>query len=83
MKNVEIEGGILDCCGTGTDAISTVMTAHGFRVATNDLNPMYVRDVPPSETARIINYYVYSRIDRLFQTEVSWQFLQANMGLRS
>ena len=27
--------------------------------------------------------YVYSRIDGLLQTEVSWQFLQANMGLRS
>lgn len=43
LENVEVKGGILDCCGSGTDAISTVMTAHGFRIATNDLNPMYVR----------------------------------------
>ena len=39
---VEVKGSILDCCGGNQDAISTVMTTRGFRVATNDFNPKYV-----------------------------------------
>jgi len=41
MENVELEGGVLDCCGGSRDAVSTVLTAHGLSVATNDLNHRY------------------------------------------
>eukprot|EP00752_Nemacystus_decipiens_P003221 g2981.t2 len=44
LEHVEVKRSILDCCGDGRDAISTVLTAQGFRVATNDFDPTLVAD---------------------------------------
>lgn len=41
LEHVDVQGGVLDCCGAGQDAVSTVLTARGLRVATNDLSPRY------------------------------------------
>ncbi|CAN0210642.1 unnamed protein product [Ectocarpus sp. 12 AP-2014] len=44
LEHVDVQGGVLDCCGAGQDAVSTVLTARGLRVATNDLSPSLVAD---------------------------------------
>ncbi|CAM9259984.1 unnamed protein product [Scytosiphon promiscuus] len=44
LEHASVDGSVLDCCGAAADAVSCVMAAHGFRVTTNDLNPMLMAD---------------------------------------
>lgn len=39
LEHVDVEGGVLDCCGAGQDAVGTVLRARGLGVATNGFNP--------------------------------------------
>ena len=38
LANVAMDGRVIDSCGGTSDAVATVITAHGFHVSTNDLN---------------------------------------------
>ncbi|CAN0158809.1 unnamed protein product, partial [Scytosiphon promiscuus] len=38
LEHVDVNGGVLDCCGAAHDAVHTELTARGVRVATNDLD---------------------------------------------
>lgn len=46
LEHVELDGTILDFCGAETDMVSTMLTAHGLRVATDDFNVGYVSVSP-------------------------------------
>lgn len=44
LSYINLEGRVLDSCGATGDAVARVMTAHGLRVSTNDLNPSFKSD---------------------------------------
>lgn len=54
LSYINLEGRVLDSCGATGDAVARVMTAHGLRVSTNDLNPRCVVATHVSTVARKI-----------------------------
>ncbi|CAB1107694.1 unnamed protein product [Ectocarpus sp. CCAP 1310/34] len=44
LLNVKLAGGVLDACGSASDAIKVVLEAHSLNVSTNDFNPRLTAD---------------------------------------
>ncbi|CAM9652198.1 unnamed protein product [Ectocarpus sp. 8 AP-2014] len=63
LEHVELEGRVLDCCGAAQDAVYTVLSSHGLRVATHDMNPTLVADTHlDAATDAFVEAYVEERV---------------------